>query len=445
MQSERSFTRTISQSQSDKPRYQWLQFLLLIGFGLCVLLSVLALVALWWLVDTTSVTRQNDRLILHSENVLPQLALMALAGDPVDALAQQAFQAAEYDTSYALLTFGITEMPVSRIAFVLQLAQHFQDHQTDQATQLLRNARAIAILDPALSPLEAANALQQCTIGFLALDRGDEAIDAATQVKRIVEQTPDLLPAERNRLLQDLLPITAQLPNETLHQQVQELARSPYLSPDGLLIQTELPFSDGSFEYDTQLTDLIRERQQLSRRLAEQILQAPDANHDSLIQALRQTLQAEDQQRTLYFNQISSSANLTFPLQFWSLNEQRRWLITKVAIARRTFGLALMPEWEDTSSILLQELTQVTDNLQTVLLAMAQSQPEQLDQFRQRIAVLRWLALQAELGVYPRRAADIGERLRIAQNELSLIGTNAALPVQYQVDAVPSGFRIESD
>jgi hypothetical protein len=53
------------------------------------------------------------------------------------------------------------------------------------------------------------------------------------------------------------------------------------------------------------------------------------------------------------------------------------------------------------------------------------------------------MAMQTELGFYPqRRAAEIGEQLRIAQDELAVHGTTAALPIYYQVDATPPGYRI---
>ena len=79
----------------------------------------------------------------------------------------------------------------------------------------------------------------------------------------------------------------------------------------------------------------------------------------------------------------------------------------------------------------------------TILLGLAQSQPEPLAQLTQRIAILRWLALQTELGFYEQRATDVDERLRVAQNELALMGTNAALPVSYHLEATSPGYRID--
>jgi hypothetical protein len=426
-------------------RRRWLQLLLIIGFAVCAFVSSLALVALWWLYGTTPTAPTDARLMVDTTRVRPELAIMYLAGDPADALATQALLAGEYTTSQALIIFGVDAMPSPQLGLILQLAQRTQQQgNREQAIQLLRTGRAVAILDTALTPLERADALLLCATNFLALAQEDEAIDTAQQVKRIAEQTPDLLPAVRSRLLQDLLPLTNQLPDESLRQQVRELVRSPYLTPGGLLVQEPLPFAEGSFEFDQPLTDLINSRQQRARQLAERMLLAPVADKQPLIESLAQALRAEDQQRDLYFNQISSSENLTFPIQFWLVNEQRSWLILKLAIAQRAFGLTLVPEWEAEQAALAEELTLITDTLQTVLLKLAQAQPEPLDQFTQRIAILRWLALQTEIGLYPQRAEEIGERLRVAQDELAQMGTTAALAVSYHADAIPPGYRIDS-
>ncbi len=444
MRFESSYSSSPIQTRRNRG-HRWLQLWLIIGFALCALVSSVALIALWWLYGTAPATQAENLLTVASTRVRPELAIMYLAGDPVDALAMQALQAGEYSTSQALITFGVDATPTPRLALVLQLAQRMQQQGSDeQAIQLLRNGRAIAILDSALTPLERADALLLCAKNFLALGQEDEAIDAAQQVKTIAEQTPDLLPAVRSHLLQDLLPLTNKLSDKTLRQQVQELARSPYLAPGGLVIQEPLPFAEGSFEFDQQLTTLIRERQQVARQLAERMLQAPLADREPLVQALAQVLQAEDEARTLYFNQISSSQNLTFSLQFWSVNEQRQWLILKLAVAKRAFGLSLIPAWETAQDSLANELTLVTDTLQTVLLGLAQSKPEPLAQLTQRIAILRWLALQSEIGLYPQRTTEIDERLRVAQNELAQIGTTAALAVSFHLDATPPGYRINS-
>lgn len=426
-------------------RYRWLQFLLLAGFTLCFFVSILALAALWWLSTDTPLRSTSQALQIDSAQIIPQLALMQLAGDPVDALVKQAYQAGAYETGHALLTFGINTMPGTRIAQILQLAQRLQqENKGELAAQLLRKGRALAILDTQLSPLERADALLQCTTRFLALDLVEEATGTAYQVKRIAEQTPDLLPAERSRLLQDLLPLTTQLDDDTLTQQVQELARSPYLSPNGVVVHRKLHLVDGSIEFDSALAATIQERQLLARQLADALIQTPITNLTPLREALEQALRKEDEQRSLYFTQILASPSLTFSLQFWSLHEQRNWLLLKLAIAHRAFGVSVVPAWEEDRGAISEALMQVTDQVEAALSVLPEPESELFDQLLQRIAALRWLALQTELGFYPeRRAAEIGDQLQLAQGELAIHGQTAALPVIYAADAASPGYRID--
>ncbi|MCB0123532.1 MAG: hypothetical protein KDE58_14875, partial [Caldilineaceae bacterium] len=86
--------------------YRWLQSLLLIGFSIFALISIFALVALWWFFGFTPASSSEPDLAVAVDQIRPELALMYLAGDPVDALAMQALQAGEYATSQALVTFG---------------------------------------------------------------------------------------------------------------------------------------------------------------------------------------------------------------------------------------------------------------------------------------------------------------------------------------------------
>lgn len=459
MRSDSPYSSTHSSTRSPMPpypsdgyngvpkrnRYRWVQLLLIIGFSLFALISMVALTALWWFFGLAPSTMTDVTPKIQVEKIRPELALMYLAGDPVDALALQALQAGEYDTSRALISFGANAMPDPPLALTLQLSQRFQNaNDTTMATYLLHDSAAIAVLDTALTPLERAETLLLCADNFLQLGKITEAVDAAQQVLRIAELTPDLLPAVRGRLLQDLQGIVNQLPDDELRQRTRELARNPYLAPSGLVVQEPTPYADGSIEFEQQLADHIRLRQQLARQVAERMVQAPVADVSPLILSLAQALQAEDEQRTLYFNQFSTSESLTFSLQFWLVNEHRQWQILKLAVARGVFGLSLVPEWEAAEAAITNDLAEITDILQTKYLVLAQAEGEPLVQLTQRIAILRWFALQNALGLYPQRSDAINESLLIAQNELIQFNTSAALKVSYQSDATPPGFRIEA-
>ena len=57
-----------------------------------------------------------------------------------------------------------------------------------------------------------------------------------------------------------------------------------------------------------------------------------------------------------------------------------------------------------------------------------------------------WLARQAERGLYTSIGmADLSERLRIVQDDVAKQVGKLALPVAYEPEATPPGFRIRSE
>ncbi|MEZ4860009.1 MAG: hypothetical protein R3C14_01820 [Caldilineaceae bacterium] len=450
MQVEPSFSSRNNQTlpplphQSARPvrRHFWLQSLLLLGFIICLLVSALALGALWWLYDAPALANENSP-TLAVERIVPQLALMQLAGDPTDALAYQALNASELETSRSLL-LHLDAFSPTRLALTLQLAQRYaQAQQPVVAAALYQQARAIAVLDLSLSPLERSEALLRSATGLLHLDRAPAALEVARQIELIGQQTPDLLPAQRQQLFDDLHTIAPQLNDTDFTQTLAELVRNPYLTPSTALVTGRWPALDEDPEPDATLLALTAERQRLARQLAERLSQVQLVEARAEHFALAQILRSEDQQRTLYFNQISASQNLTFSLQFLSLQQQRDWLILKLSVAQQLYGLSLVPEWEKDQVAITQELATTTANLHQALLTLAQSQPTLKEQLTQRFFAITWLASQLELGFYPAdHAAEIGEQLRIVQNELRQQGIQLALPVAYQEDGTPPGFQI---
>lgn len=441
MQTQSSFS-----SQAIQPKRQsWLQSLLLLGFIICLGIGLVALSALWWLYEAPSSLQSTSALpIFQTERIIPQLALMHLAGDPSEALAYQALHADELETSRALLWVGIEQMPATSMALILKLAQ--QSAAADQpqnAKQLYQQASALAILDSALTPMERSQALLRCVTGLLALDERDMALEVAQQILLIVQQVPDLLPAQRSQLLRDLQSATLSFQATDFSRKLVELIRNPYIVPGTTLLSGQWPTLAEEPTPDPTITAIIAERKQAARALAERLLQVRPIDAEAERQRLVRALLIEDQQRATYFYQISSAKNLTFSLQFWMLQQQREWQVLKLAIAQRLYGIELIPEWETAQATFLLELETINANLHQALLSLAQTQPTADQQIAQRIYALTWLAQQVELGVYPQQnAPEISEQLRVSQTELEQLGITLALPIAYVVEATPSGFRI---
>ncbi len=439
-------TESSVSSQVANPRSRfWLQSLLLLGFLICLAIGLIALGSLWWLYRAPAVSPVNALLpTLQTEQIVPQLALMQLAGDSSEALAHQALNAGQLETSQALAWIGINQMSSARIALLLKLAQHLALADQTQSAQLLyQQARALAILDMSLTPLERSQALLRCVTGLLELDASPAALDAAQQLILIVQQAPDLLPAQRSQILRDLQKVTLAFHNTDFGKTLNELVRNPYLSPTTTLFRGQWPALAEAPLVDANITTITAERQQAARRLAERLLQVGPTDAEAERQLLARALLIEDQQRTAYFNQHSTAQNLSFSIQFGLLQQQHLWLLTKVAVAQRAYGIALVPEWEVAQAAILQELATVNNNLHQALLALAQTQPTPDEQLVQRFYAHTWLAQQIELGFYPaQNFPEIGDQFRVLQDELRAQGITPALPIAYVADAVPPGFRI---
>lgn len=376
---------------------------------------------------------------------MPALALMQLAGDPVEALAYQAINAGETETSRALTWIGLPQMAPARIALLLKLATAATaEAQPAPAQALYQQVRALAALDSALAPIERSQALLRTVSGLLELDERDTALDAAQQVLLIAKQAPDLLPAQRSQILRDLQSVTLPLRAESAFQrEITELLRNPYLSLNTTLFKGQWPTLTETPTLDPLLVSVTAERQQAARALAQRLLQVQPIDAEAERQRLVLALSIEDQERTAYFYQISATQNLTFSLQFLALTQQRDWLVTKLAVAQRLYGVALIPEWEANQAAVVDELRQVTEDLHQALLTLAQMQATPEQQIAQRFYALTWLAQQVEFGLYPQsNATEIGEQLGVLQREMSQLNLPPALPVAYVTDATPPGFRI---
>lgn len=427
-----------------RPRRRWLEGLLLFGFLLCLVVGLSALAALWSFYRATDSIQTADPLSgFQTSQIMPQLIIMQLAGDPAEALAQQALNAGELETSRALLTYNIQAIEPSRVELLLQLAHRYRDREEmAPAVQLYQMVRAIAILNPSLPSFERAQILVQCSEGLLATEEQAAARDTIEQAKRVTEQAPDLLPIQRSQIFDSLRPLARQLDDNLLTQQIDELARNPFLQPAGGPVHGTFVNLAEPLPFDEALTAAIANRQLRARQLAERILFTKGVDIEPERLALFQALVEEDRLRLEMVNR-SLTTGISLGQQFWLLQDQRAWIIQKLRIAQGAFGIALVPEWETNLASLRQELSTVTGRLYDVMNAFA-NQTTGVDQAMLQVVALNWLALQIEIGFYPDASVDdIGNRLRTAQAQLAQLNGPLALPVAYIADAVPPGFRIQ--
>jgi hypothetical protein len=443
---QQPYPKEITVRPQRRRRLRWLEMALVIGFLFCLCIGLGALGILWRLSSLPAQpVRTDDPLSsLQPDRIAPALALMQLAGDPPDALVTQALYAGQMETVRAILTFRSMLSEAARLGPLLQLARHYAAADQPQIAALVYGqARAVAILAPGLSSFERSQSLVQGSEGLLALGETAAALDCADQAKRIGQQAPDLLPAQRSQLFTSLRPLADQLDDATLRQQLVDLTRNPFLSPQGTLMLNHLAQPAEPVAFDGPVTTAIATRKQRARELAERIAFTNGVDIDPERQTLAQALLAEDEARSAFIGQTQATG-LSLSQQLWLALDYREWLLLKLRIAAGGFGLALVPEWEANRTALVRELGARTNALDALLTSLAAAEPEPVNQALLRYTAQSWLALQFELGLYPDRAAvDLDRSLRESVLAVAQAGAPLALPVALAPNASPAGFRIQ--
>jgi hypothetical protein len=432
---------------------QWVQWLLLLGFFLSLLIGVGALAGLYWL-ESGVAPEPVSRDPLHAlrpADIPPHLALAQLANAPTVPLARQAINANQLELAYATILFD-TQLPNSeRSGLLLLLGRRFQQAgQPDRAGLVYRLVRPVAVLAPELTPLERSQILVQSAEGLLSTGDARASVETAIQAMLVAAQSPGLLPAQRSQILESLAPIlrrSGELARSdvdmiALAQRLADLQRGPNLSPLGAPLVSRWQELSQPVEVDPVVVAAVAHRQEMAQHLADRIAATGGADLEPEREALAVALLAEDQVRAEAYRQ-QQAAGPALAQQHWLAQERRAWLLLKLRVGLGGFGLRLVPDWESGSETVVQEFAGATDDLVEVLNAQITAQVDPTARTMLQVEVLRWLALQAELGLYPNAPiADLGEQLRVSQIELEQLDSPLALPAVFEPEAIDLHFRL---
>jgi len=441
-------SQTPDEAQQQRP-YRWLERLLVLAFVLCIVVGGLALVALFTLRDNQPPPLLAAPLTtLRVDQVQPQLALRHLAGDPAAGLVAQALQAGYLETTRSLLLYETELPPALRASQLIQLGRALLDAgDSAAAAQTLRLVLPVALLGENLPTLERAQQLTQSAEGLHAAGVDDAALAAAQQAAIIAAQAPDLLPAQRSQVFNQLVRLAADLGDDAFRQQMNDLARNPFLASSGVLITSSLATFAQLPPYDAPTQAAIAARQAAATLLADRIALTGGVDIDPERQGFEQALLAEDQARAAFYAAGLAGENTALNLQQQAglLLDQLAWQATKLRIADRALGLAVAPAWEQSRGDIAAAFDATLANLRTVLDQAASTQPAPVEQAIQRVADQYLVAGYAERGLSQAPMDSVAEQIRIAQDELAGQGATMALPVIYNAAATPPGFRVQQN
>lgn len=428
-----------------------LEPILLLSFVLCLLIGSGALAAMLWLSRAEDVSAaQPMRLSINESAIMPQLTLRQLAGDPPIALAYQALEAGELETATAILSYDPQIVGNELSSLYYRLARQTAERGLEQrSVSLYETMRTIAVLDPALTATDRLQLLQLSAEGFIANNQRRNALISAQQAKRVAAQTPDVLPAQRSRYFEALLPVSEQIDDALLLQQVQEFERNPYTDIKGVSLPLKWETLGDPLPPSPEINAAVLARQQAALQVADQLMVDPQATAAAqgyqlpAQQNLANALLAEDAAKAVFFDTAVTSNNLlSLQQQLTLLKERQSWLALKLRIAERGFGIPLVPQWEEQVGTIREELAGATQNIGPVVEELIKLESSVQSKAALRVEKWQRLALWDELGLYPgSENINFEGEIKNAQIELGNQQLPLALPVIVETGADVATYR----
>jgi hypothetical protein len=422
--------------QQAKPKSPYLG-LIIIGGTLIILILILVVVMGIFFVGrqlSSDQTRPINPFVnanplnqINVDDIDPALALASLGGLPQSDVILEALDKARPETALAVLLFHPTLTNKESAGGFLQLAAVYAENDNRRKAGFsLEMACTIATLAPDISDTVRADVFIEAGEGLIELDNRSLAKFCLDQAFIVAFRSPFLQAAHRRAIFEKLHKNYIILGARTLARESLTLSANP---PSLALFadeRTVLPDSEA-----VPLSQAIQEAeanrwlaaQQLAVLLVERGGNAPQES----IEALAEVLVIEDQQKLPYYaREIANTTQLSKKIDFTLA--QIDWLSAKHRVARRGYGLSIVPEWETEAEQIRADLTKAYENLFTFYadLAIALPVASKIDKATEE--QLRSEILAGELGRYPnypqeqrrKQLLDATDQLVNTQPEISI-------------------------
>ena len=364
---------------------------------------------------------------LDIEQIDPALALASLGGLPEAEVVIEAIDTARPETALTTLLFAPELSDKESAGDFLFLAEAYLDKgESEKAIFSYDMAGTIATLSPDIPDTARATIFMQAGEGLLNQNEQDLAKFYFDQAYIIAANSPYLQAAHRRPILQQLQKNYILLEERELARKSLDLSANPpdleFVPETAALLP---PGEDIPLPQSIQTAETNRwiRAQELAALLVERGGHASSA----AVGALKEALLEEDSQKLPFFESELASTSLLSERINITL-AKIKWLSIKYKVAKRGYGLSIVPEWENDAEQIRADLTKTYEKLYPLYTDYIVALPEisQIDLATEE--KLRREVLAGELGRYPnypeeqrkKQLLDISSQLIESQPELRI-------------------------
>jgi hypothetical protein len=368
------------------------------------------------------------------DGVAPDLAVLTLAGENDERIARAARDAGELETAYATLAYSTLLPDNPRNGLWLLLADDFAAQDPNRALVAARAALDMAALAPDLGDLARADVSLQAAKTFQDLGAEEPARLALAQAEEIGRHGLSLLPAQRRAILARVSDALRERGDTEAASALRGQLAEAVVGSGVQTPATVFRLSDlrGSIVLPADVAQIISRRQEAAASLAARWLPAGAEERIALAAALGEALLAEDEVRTSAYSRLGELSDAD---RLALLHDQIAWQTVKYRVARRGYGVSLVPAWEAQVDAITQQLA----STYTELINGYGRQLDALDATSYDVGhmdLLRQGLLWSRLGLFPGDAGlELGRQLVEASTTMRQRLGNAGLGVATSDDA----------
>jgi hypothetical protein len=387
-----------------------LPFILLGAAGLLLCIGVSALAVNFVSsrspsVDTSKwITPQEQ---VDTQKIIPGVAIAILAGTSDSASVDDSLAAGDFEGAFAQIAYGTEFSDANRVGTLLLLGNRYAAaKQTTKAAWMYQYAVFLAVVSPLPSDLNRVQTLLEAAQGLKALNMDSNARAALDQAYLIAEYSPALPRDTRAQVAEQIARLYDRFGASKLAQNARQLANDTItLADESAVNLARRPFriqpTDPPANPD--IVAKLKERVAAARELVDALNLNPPKSEadlpDDLVRALGDKLYEEDGLRMAYYaSQYDASPDASS--QLGVLRDKLTWLAIKYRIAKKGFGISLVPEWEDQAADIAQQLNDTYADYFAITQQQAQSLDKTDESNRSIEDLLRGAIVAGRWGIY---------------------------------------------